>query len=326
MTDAWTLADFDSLLEHGHAVCDDDNGLLRNLGRRIAGQAVDVIGAFTQEVFAGPPGPAAADALHEATSALTRLVVATKDVALEAHLRELSLLVARASDTHPSRRSAFLRDMRGWVLQMADLLTEEDGLHLRTLVDADTADAPLLGHLRGVPGVGPRRIQRLYCAGLYTPETLAAADPEDVSILTGIPVSVARRCVAESAAFSAAQFDRHVNQLRRECHMVLELARRRSELEPDVVDLLAVAVSRLRGVLEHLESPPEKSWAVLTTSLGTEVSDQQHRRHHGGGLDRHRRSDDRQRDAAGAGRRLRGGHERRAAGDRRANQRGARAG
>ena len=95
--------------------------------------------------------------------------------------------------------------------------------------------------------LGQRRVQRLYCAGLYTPEALGAAVPEDVAMVTGIPLAIARRCVEASASFVAFQLSSHVQRFQHEGQMVLELLKRRS-------DIPRSSIEALEGILTQTDS------------------------------------------------------------------------
>lgn len=253
MTDDWTAEDFEALLSCG-ALSDDTDDPLKQLGRRIAGQYVDVLIPFAQEVFRGPPGRAAVAALTEAMTALHRLVSATGDDAFARHLDQMPALIERASVSHPSQRSGFLRDMRTWILRVAEMLDPQDSEHLRQHFDAEAGDAPLLEHLRSVPGVGKQRLQRLYCAGLYTPNALSEAEAGDVAVVTGIPMEIAERCIEASRAFTRLRRQQVVERLSSDVRHVLLLL---SEApDPAFASSIREVLSDLVAALEATEQAP----------------------------------------------------------------------
>ncbi|MBX2804064.1 MAG: hypothetical protein KTR31_40685 [Myxococcales bacterium] len=257
MIEEWTNADFDALLDGGLVAEDDGASPLTLLGRRIAGQYVDVLVPFAQEVFRGPPGEAAVTALTEGMAALTRLVSATHDEDFLRQLEQMPSLIERASCAHPAQRSGFLRDMRSWILGIADLLDETDGQRLRTQFDADAGDAPLLQHLRDLPGMGKRRVQRLYCAGLYTAAALGGADPQDVSAVTGIPVTIARRCVQASQEFADQQRRTLVERLSRDVTRLLAMAQGAEEDVDEILALVHESISTLQRAATSMQGQTE---------------------------------------------------------------------
>ena len=263
-TDQWTLDDLEGLLEGG-LVSEDERDPLERLGRQIAGQYLDAILPFCTQVFQGPPGQGAVLAAQEASQALSVLASSTHDDAFSTLLTRLDGLMERAKSARGSARSGFLRDMRAWTMDLAELLEPEDGEALRRRFDARRAEAPLLDHLATVKGIGKRRIQRLYCAGLYTPDALMGAAPSDIAAVTGIPEELARDVIHAATTFEMKRRKDIAHRLINDADQASDLvrqARTKSSVPVDaeVVKALAQAVERLQAALEHLNvssHPPE---------------------------------------------------------------------
>lgn len=216
-------SEIDALIDSGDLV-EDTGSELQELGRRIAGQYVDAVLPFVQSVFRGRAGSESVEALRRAGDALSRLASATRDRSFERVLAELPELVQRSTDARPAQRSGFLRDLREWVLSLAELLGGSDAARLRSRFDASEGNAPLLEHLREVPGIGERRIQRLYCAGLYTADALERAEISDVAAVTGIPEGVVRRSVEASERFVEQRRASMARRLEADAREILDLA------------------------------------------------------------------------------------------------------
>ncbi len=179
----------------------EDDGL-HDLTRSISGQYVEVIASFVRTSFKGEDIQLPAAQIEAAQAALKRLAIATGDDDLDDSLTELARLLPEAKSLGGQRRERYLREMREWVLQFAELLTDRDAKHLKALVRFDDRSQPLLHRLMEVYGIGPRRLERLYCAGLFAIDTLVPADPIEVAQVTGMSVRLAR-----SVIFAAGRFD-----------------------------------------------------------------------------------------------------------------------
>ncbi len=79
----------------------------------------------------------------------------------------------------------------------------------------DAATSPLLDELVKVHGMGPKRLQRLYAAGLFTVDALAMAEPADVAMVTGVPRALAADVVETTRRYAEDEPARCVAQLMR---------------------------------------------------------------------------------------------------------------
>lgn len=239
--------DLEALIGAG-IVLEDERDPLEKLGRRIAGQYVDVLVPFVQEVFRGPPGAGALTALDGAQQALTQLVEATNDRVFADHLGQLPELMERANIKSGTRRSGFLRDMRTWVMTLADLLEPDDAQSLRVRFDADAVEDPFLAQLGRIPGVGPRRLQRLFCAGLHSVDVLKIAQPDEITLVTGVPIDVAERCVAVAVEYHQSQKTMLIERISTDARQAREVLVS-AGVEPSVAGAVEAALEQLRQAL-----------------------------------------------------------------------------
>lgn len=198
-----TLLDFDAEdLDALGDLLDDgpDEGLLA-LTRSISGQYVEVIASFLRAAFHGEDLSLLQKQVEASIDALLRLASATYDDELAASLIALAALLPEARVLGGARRERYLRNARSWVIEFAALLRDEDADHLRALVKFDERSQPLLHRLMEVYGIGPKRLERLYCAGLFSVACLIDADPVEVSQVTGMSQRLARSVIHAAQRF-----------------------------------------------------------------------------------------------------------------------------
>lgn len=185
------------------------------LTRKLAAQYIDVLAAFARDSFRGD-GEIDTHGVAGAIDALDRLAESTNDTDLLKVLRQLAKLVDASSTAHESKsrvRDLMRVQMRHWVLRFADCLEGDDRKRMRELVLFDKSNVPLFDQLARIRGIGPRRIQRMYCAGLFTVETVIQSTPDDISSVTGIPLALARRIHDETAKYAEEMKGRAVEDL-----------------------------------------------------------------------------------------------------------------
>jgi|GEM_PF-2810621 len=197
---------------------------LQAVADRIALQFVDVLAATSSRLFSRPgSGALALDPLVAAIGSLRTLAEAAGETARVALLDELAEHAAtwREQGAASRGRSRFLDRMRAWLPAFADELGSGGGLRLRSVVDFSADEAPLLDELASMRGMGPRRLARLYCAGLHTVDALSGAEAEEVAQVTGLP-----RALSSQVREFAVRFERD-----RRRGTVLDLRRRLGEFE-----------------------------------------------------------------------------------------------
>ena len=216
---------------------------LTRLSRRISGQYVEVVATWAHAAFRGHGRGMHVAPVHAALPALQRLAEATQDHRMARVIAELVELVD-GDDGSTRAHQRMVPRLRDWLRRFADLLEGPDALRLRDLVEFDRKAFPLLEQLAQVRGVGPRRLERLYLAGLFTVESLYGADPADVALVTGFP-----RELAVDVVEAASRFERQWRE-----QVAAELVHRAAEV---------------RAVLRWIESSGRQDERVLAAVTAT---------------------------------------------------------
>jgi Helix-hairpin-helix domain len=215
---SFSAADFDAMIAgEGTAPApvvlnERDEELLR-LTRRIAGQYVEVLAGSLALAFMGKDNTATDSQLAAALETMLRLADACGAEELGRALREMDLLV-RDWQERRLRRAAFIHSLRESVLNLCRCLEPEDAASLKKLVVYSRRSLPLLDELAALPGIGPRRLNRLYSAGLFTVEAVGAADPMEVAQVTGLPRKLAEEVVRATRSYADAERRKSLEELR----------------------------------------------------------------------------------------------------------------
>ena len=258
--DDWSLLDgidFDVDLDAPTSSMDSQDLLtapsmeLTRVSRRIAGQYVEVLAGFAQGVF-GRTTTVTSGQAQTAADSLERLAKAagaTKQLDLLKTFRSLITPATTGEANSRSRRTA-ITQLRDWIPQFGATLDEDDAQRLISLVKWDRDQTPLLQELAAIRGIGPKRIQRLYAAGLFRVEQVAAADPKDIRATTGIPQNLADAVVLATQQYAKTErqrcltsLDQHSARLSR-----LLLVAHDKDAEPEVVATL----KRIRLQIDQL--------------------------------------------------------------------------
>lgn len=260
------LEDFDvgALVANGTAVSevgDEELQELQRLSRSISGQYVDVVVTFATQALRDRAGEAARAQVLAALDSLERLAAASHDSPLQTVLGRLREVASRGDARGKAHRTRFIHDLRSAVHAFADLLDGEDARRLRSLVAMEGARPPLLDQLAGLRGIGPKRLEALYCAGLFTVDALASASPDEVAAVTGLPLDLARDVVSATQTYATEQRTRCVDELTRrarELRAVLTALPRGLE-DQHVMNGARQAIADLQQILADMTPPnPEK--------------------------------------------------------------------
>jgi len=230
---------------------------LLDVSRRIAAQYVDLIEAFAAGLFQRRPSAGMTSQLIHAMDALHRLAVASGDSDASGVVDEL-LVELRPFAHHTQQRRATDRmstRMRAWIPRFAALLRGAANERVLALVSFRGKALPLFQELGAIDGIGPRRLERLYCAGLYTVDAVIGADPLEIAAVTGLPPALARKVVDATVAWNAEQRLRAARELQARAAEVL-LALRSGEQDPEVLTLARDALRALQAALAN-SSPVE---------------------------------------------------------------------
>ncbi|MCA9567127.1 MAG: helix-hairpin-helix domain-containing protein [Myxococcales bacterium] len=246
--DAFDLDEDDSLDE---LLAPSDE--VRNVSRRIAGQYVEILATFAAGAFGRRTDPVSLSRAGTAVDALLRLASAAGDTDQEALLHELLDLIGPATSgpANSRTRQNALAQLRDWLPRFGATLEHEDAERLTKLVQWDRGTVPLLEELRGLTGIGPKRLQRLYSAGLFTIDTVAASDPADVAAVTGIPLNLAEEVVDATRRYASAERMRFLEELR---EGAVRLRRMLAVVPDDSTEFRTRATSALEEVERTLQT------------------------------------------------------------------------
>lgn len=224
---------------------------LVGLTRKLAAQYVDVLAAFARDSFRGESIDA--HGVRGAIDALARLAESTQDTDLHRVLQQLAKLVdatADANNTNTRVRDLLRVQMRHWVLRFADCLEGSQRKRMRELVLFDKSNVPLFDQLARIRGIGPRRIQRLYCAGLFTVDTVIRSTPEDIASVTGIPLTLSKRIHEETVGFAQDMKEEAVNSFVDAVDQLKKVLPRFTSQEAHLVHMVRQAMQDLQMNLE----------------------------------------------------------------------------
>lgn len=221
---------------------------LRSVARGIAGTHVDVIAQYVRLAFASKA--AASDTLQftNALRSLARLAEASGDRRQHDLLEQMRTTTETVA-TRTSRRDKdrFLRELREFVDGFADCLHGDDAARLKKLVSYDRSSTPLLAVLANVPGVGAKRLERLYCAQLHTVDTVARSAPEDVAAVTGLPLTLAAEVVKTARDYARSECLASIEAISARTDVLIQMSQTLAEPLP------ADAITRLTTALEALQ-------------------------------------------------------------------------
>lgn len=225
---------------------------LAAVARRVSHQYVEIVAVISAQVLAGAGHAGSLDQLEGALIALRRLAEVHDDVASTALIGELldAIGVWRVSGTGKRGRTRFCNTLRGWLPRYGRALDLQGGAVLREITEYDPGAVPLFAELESIRGVGPRRLQRLYCAGLFTVEALCGADPAEVSLVTGLPRELTALVVERTRAFAAEHRRRTVAAMRQRLDEFARiLAQIDPQREPELASLARNAVVEMKRLV-----------------------------------------------------------------------------
>ena len=113
--------------------------------------------------------------------------------------------------------------MWDWIPRFATTLSAEHAQRLLDLVRWDGGSAPLMEELHSLRGIGPKRLGRLYAAGLHTVDVVASADPIEVALVTGLPGKLSVNVVDATRQFAVEERVRCLESLRDRARRLREI-------------------------------------------------------------------------------------------------------
>lgn len=229
---------------------------LTRVSRRISGQYAEILAGFASQAFRGRARKESGEQALAALDALQRLATAAGDREQAALLEELSEIVPGASDSRKNSRARYIAiaALRDWIPRFADTLAPEDGRRLVKLVQWDGGSAPLMEELASLRGIGPKRLGRLYAAGLHTVDVVASADPVDVASVTGLPSRLSVDVVDATRQFALDERRRCLEQLRDRALRLREILRAVPASDEEIRRLAEEAVHEVELTFSQLSS------------------------------------------------------------------------
>ena len=228
---------------------------LRRLTRRIAGQYGEVLIDFAERAYAESDVRELAQSMMPTLINLIRLAEASGHHGQVDLLNELVDVIEKLSvGTGRSRaRTAALSSLREWLPRFADTLLPEDAVRVKALVELPSM--PLIGEFRSIPGIGEARLKRLYAAGLLTLGSVANARPEDISDVTGIPLTVCESVVQSAREYATKERTRcltDVSQRALRLQSILDAVDLADD--PQLADSARAAIRQLELALKRMET------------------------------------------------------------------------
>ncbi|MEL6343703.1 MAG: helix-hairpin-helix domain-containing protein [Myxococcota bacterium] len=245
---------FEEADEDGETLPPEPSADLRRLSRQLVGQYADVLASFISRAFSQQSISEIAQQVTATLEPLLRLASGTGDTELGELLRDLQGLLQETPDDQALARTRYLKRLRAWVLRYADCLGGAVGERLSRIVDFGEEQPPLLQALEQIRGIGPRRLERLYCAGLFTVERLKDADPDEIAQVTGLPHHLAEAVVKQTQQFAEDERTRRAQELRRSVrafkHALHALG---AQEDPDMLAAAMETMTQLQQLIVQLK-------------------------------------------------------------------------
>ena len=223
----------------------------RNLARNLAIPYVQVVSQHAFDLATGRQERFAPKLLQVLKDA-RRLAEEMEDEALLEHYQALASILGDERRTFSTQhdRETSSRRLHGWVSEFAYIVGGEAGRKLLREQTLKRGVNPLVAYLREVRGLGEKRLEKLFAAGLLTTDALVDADPRELSQIVGIPMGVARLVVTAATRFADEQRVASVLGLR---ESALEVMRHLRDLPPTDRGLIKL-VAEVRDTLHRLEA------------------------------------------------------------------------
>lgn len=248
------LDDFDpsDLLGTGavdeHEDEDEGSSALRHVADKISAQYGEIIATWSGKVLSSTD-PVKTAGVEATVENLLRLARSSGHQAQVVLLESLAETLRLIEDTTPNTRNGDQArvQLRDWIPSFADTLDGEDAERLRSLVEWTPGSVPFLEELKEIHGIGPRRLTRLYSAGLGQLDVVANATPKDLVDVTGIPHHLAVEVIQRAHTYAQEERDRCVVDIRdRAARLEMLLTRVKGHPDQSLVDAA-------RDALRHVE-------------------------------------------------------------------------
>lgn len=227
---------------------DESSSALRQVADKISAQYGEIIATWSGKVLSSTE-PVRTAGVEATVDNLLRLARSSGHQAQVDLLEDLRATLARIEGTTPSTRDGDQArvQLRDWIPAFADTLDGDDAARLRALVEWTPGSVPFLEELKEIHGIGPRRLTRLYSAGLGQLDAVANATPKDLADVTGIPHNLAVEVIRRAHTYAVEERDRCVVDIRDRATR-LEMLLTRVQNHPD-----QNLVEAARDALRHVE-------------------------------------------------------------------------
>jgi hypothetical protein len=234
---------FDALFDE--AEDDEEPDELRVVTRRIASNYCETLADAARGWLRHEGGPHLSS-IVAACHDLHRLATATED-AEQRVLLEALLARREAFDGSRRGRDSFATYLRNWLHEFSDLVGEA-AVSAAQVVRYDPEEVPLFQALAQLRGIGAKRLERLYVAGLSNAEAFASATPEEVASVTGLPLGLAESVLVAAHTWQQSRWRRDVSRLVRALDRFEASVREGPEPTPDERVVLSALFERLARV------------------------------------------------------------------------------
>ncbi len=234
------------------------------LTRQLAARHLEVIGRAAADAVEGRTkrDPRATKALKQAH----RLASEMQDAELVALIDQIGALLDRVALAEVLDHAIIARRLRNTVLALGALAGGAAEVQLRTVCLRRRGLHPLAARLRGLKGIGERRLAKLWDAGLLSIESLVDADPRELVSVAGIDRALATRVIRLA--------HEHAQERARAAAELIELAASEATevaqgtaLDAEARSALVVAAQNARATLEGIVPKETKRSDVGLQSL-----------------------------------------------------------
>lgn len=207
---SWLSEDaFDALVDEADE--DDEADELRVVTRRIASNYCDTLAHAAASFLRGEAPGEHLPSLAAACRDLHRLAVAAGD---HEQIVVLDQLLERYDGFVSSGRggASFRTFLRRWLHDYA-ALAGDVAASAASIVQYDLDALPVFQELLKLKGIGPKRLERLYAAGLYDTHAYRDASSSDIASVSGLPLALCEEVVATARAWERHRRRRDVEAL-----------------------------------------------------------------------------------------------------------------
>lgn len=191
----------------------------------------------------------------KALSQTRRLATEMQDDLLVSHIDKLAQLFERATHSDALDHAVVARRLRDTVLALGALAGGAAEAQLRAVCLRRRGMHPLATRLRGLKGIGDRRLAKLWDAGLLSTDSLVGADPTDLVTAAGIDRPLAQRVIRMASAHLQERARGAAELLEQAASEAVDIALGGS-LEVGSRDALLDAAHHTRRELDRMTPPP----------------------------------------------------------------------